>query len=353
MSEQVVRIVLVVFAVGVLVGSVPVVAAQSETGVGGGIVVSEGETVTSLEGVAGSVLVEDGATVTGDVSAVSGDVRIEGTVEGDVSGAAGSVQITGDVGGDVSGGAGTVIIAEGATVGGSLSAGAGTVGIDGTVEADVTAGAETITLGEAATVGGDLRYGGTLEGNTDAVAGEITHDPAIGPSTLETIQPFTEWVFALYALLLNLLLGAALLVFFPRFSNGVATRVADDPVRTGLVGVAVVVGMPLLLVVFAITVIGIPVTIAGAFLFALLAWIGLVYGRFAVAAWVLSLIRVDNRWLALIAGMVGGALFVQVPYLGSLGNLLIWLLGLGALAVGLYSRRWQSGTGPRREHPTE
>ncbi|WP_049927592.1 bactofilin family protein [Halopiger goleimassiliensis] len=348
MRRRTVRFGIAVIVASLLLGTIaPIASAQSETGIGGEVVVADGETVDSIEGIAGSVTVEEGGTVTGDVNALAGDVRIGGTVEGDVSTAAGNVRVLGEVEGDVAGAAGNVVVAEDATVGGSLEAGAGTVQLDGTVEGDVSVGADTVVLGDDASIAGDLRYGGSLEGDTDAVAGEVTYDPSLGLELLPTIQPFTEWLFALYTLALNLLLGAALLVLFPRFSSGVAERVAGDPVRTGVAGLVALVGVPILLIAIAITVVGIPLSVAGAFLFALVAWIGLVYGRFAVAAWLLGAIDVDNRWLALVVGLAGAAVLVRIPFVGGLLNLVVFLLGLGALAMGLYDHRRRHRVEPR------
>ncbi|MFC4436091.1 MULTISPECIES: bactofilin family protein [Natrialbaceae] len=326
----------IVLLVVVLLGTMPAsVAAQSDERAGGTIVVEEGETVDEIEAFAGTVIIS--GTVTNDVSAFAGNVHIDGEVGGDVEAVSGNVEITGTVDGDVSGAGGNFAVAEGATIGGSLEAGAGAVEIDGTIAGDAAVGAETIRLGENAAIGGDLRYSGTLEGNTDAVAGEITEDSRIGIEP--TLQPFAGWLFAAYAFVLNLLLGAILLGLFPRFSDGVARRVATDPVRSGLAGLGVLVGVPILLVAVAITIVGIPVTVVGALLFVLLVWIGVVYGRFAVAAWLLSYADVENRWLALVVGLLGGAVLAQIPFVGGLLNFLILLLGLGALARGLYGHR--------------
>ncbi|WP_247003484.1 polymer-forming cytoskeletal protein [Halosolutus gelatinilyticus] len=342
-------VVVAVLAVVVL-GTVPIGAvAQSERQAGGTIVVEEGETVDEIEAFAGNVIVR--GTVTGDVSAFAGNVHVEGEVRGDVEAAAGNVEITGTVDGDVSAGAGNLVVGEGAVIGGSLDAGAGTVTIDGTIEGDAEIGAETIRLGETASIQGDLRYGGTLEGNTDAVAGQITEDSRVGVGVWPTLQPITEWVFVAYAFVMNLLLGAVLLAVFPRFSDGVVRRVATNPVRTGLAGLGVLVGVPILLIAIAITVLGIPISVLGAFAFALVVWIGVVYGRFAVAAWLLSAAGVENRWLALVVGLLGGALLARIPIVGGLLNLLLLLLGLGALSLGLVAHRRHTRASPAPAQP--
>ncbi|MFC7213784.1 polymer-forming cytoskeletal protein [Saliphagus sp. GCM10025334] len=339
-SQLSTRIVVVAIATLLVLALVPGVAlAQSENGVGGNVVVAEDETVDEVNAISGNVVVE--GTVTGDVNAVSGNVIVaeRGEVRGDVNAVGGTVQIDGHVGGSIAGAAGTLEIGESGIVDGSLEVGAGTVTIDGTIAGDATIGAETITLGESAAVEGDLRYDGDLQGNTGAVAGEITRDSSLGVDLAPVVLPLASWIAAAYALAANLLLGAVLLSLFPRFSDGVAARVAAEPVRTGLIGLAVLIGVPILLIAVALTVIGIPLSLVGALAFAFLVWIGVVYGRFAVAAWALSFADVHNRWLALVVGLVAGALVGLVPFVGWFLNLLITLLGLGALVGGLLAHR--------------
>lgn len=336
------RLLVAVLVAVVVCGTVPAtVAAQSDARTGGTVVVEEDETVDSLEAFGGSVVVR--GTVTGDVSAVGGDIRIENTgqVDGDLEAAGGSVTIAGTVDGDVDVGAGSFTVTESGTVGGTVTAGAGSATIDGTLESDAEIGAETIRLGESASIAGDLRYGGDLEGNTDAVAGEIQEDASLGVDVAPTIQPFASWLFTAYAFAVNLLLGAVLLALFPRFSDAVADRVATGPLRSGLVGLGVLVGIPLLLIALAITVVGIPLSVVGGFAFALLLWIGVIYGRFAVAAWLLSLVGLGNRWLALVVGLLAGALLsrLPVPVVGEAINLVVLLLGLGAIARALLGHR--------------
>ena len=339
-TETTSRLVIAVLIAVVAVGTVPAtVAAQSNTQTGGTVVVEDGETVDDLQAVGGTVVIR--GTVTGDVSVAGGDVRIEdtGQVDGNLEGGAGSITIAGTVGGDVEVGAGSVTVAENGTVGGTFTAGAGTVVIDGTLEDDAEIGAETIQLGETASIGGDLRYDGDLEGNTDAVAGDIEEDPSVGVDIGPTIQPFASWLFTAYVFAVNLVVGAILLALFPGFSERVADRVAAGPLRSGLVGLGVFVGVPVLLIALALTVVGIPLSLIGALVFGLLVWVGVIYGQFAVAAWALSLVGLGNRWLALVVGLLAGTLLSRVPIVGDALTLLVLLLGLGAIARALYGHR--------------
>lgn len=331
-SEQI----LVVIVSGLLiVGLLPGLAA-AQTGGGQTVIVEEGETVSSVNAVAGSVIVR--GTVTGDVSAVAGNVLVEGTVEGDVNVAAGNLRIPGTVEGDVSAGAGNVRLEDDGMVGGNFEVGAGTVEINGQIDGDATVGAETIILGENADIAGSLTYDGTLEGNRDAVAGDITQERSWGVTGAPNLQPIASWMVALYAFFLNLVLGAILLAAFPRFSEAVADRVTADPIPSALVGLGVLVGIPVLLVLLLVTIVGIPLSLAGMVAFALLIWVAVVYGRFAVGAWLLSLADAENRWLSLVVGLLLGAVLSLIPYVGGLVNAVIFLLGLGAMSLVLYDR---------------
>ena len=312
-------------------------AAESRTG--GSVIIEEGETVDGLEAFAGSVVVR--GTVDGDLSAAAGDVTIAetGRVTGDVSAAAGSVSVRGTVDGDVSGAAGDVNVAEGGSVGGNVEVGAGTVRIDGNVAGDVTAGADTIILGPTASIGGDLTYDGQLRGDRSVVAGTVERDSSLGAPAAGGGLPVVEWAFGLYGFVVNLVLGAVLLLVFPVFSRRVAARAVDSPVLAGGVGLLGLIAVPLALVALALTIVGIPFTIVGAVLFAVLAWVAGIYGRFAVGTWLLSYTESESRWMALLAGFLAVAVLVRVPLVGWVADLAVFLLGFGALVLLANDRR--------------
>jgi len=329
--------------------------AAAETRTGGTVVVGPDETVDGdLDAFGGSVVVR--GTVTGDVNAFGGDVFVaEGArIGGSVNAAAGSVRIAGRVDGGVSGAAGDVTVLESGTVG-SLDAGAGSVTVDGTVRGDATVGAETLVVGSSGIVEGDLRYDAGEFVNEGTVEGRTVRDESIaqGPQ-FDPVGGVGQAAFDVYGFLVNLALGAILLLIFPRFSSRVADRAASDPVRSGGVGLLGLLAVPLALVLFAITIIGIPITLVGALLFAVLAWIGTVYGRFAVGEWLTELAGIENRWLALLVGFLAVAVGARLPWVGPLVRLVVFLLGLGAVVLVAYDAyRDRSGEGAEPVDPVE
>jgi len=327
--------ILAVVSMLVACGAAGIVAGQSTDGPSGVVVVEADETVDRIDTVAGSVVVR--GTVTGDISGVAGHIHVTetGQVDGSVEAAAGAIRIDGTVAGDVATGSGHAEITDTARIGGNIQLGTGYLLVDGLVDGDVRAGAERITLGPNAVVGGEFRYDAPSFSQDPAATVEdgVVEDPELGGDTRDFTVP--SWLGIVYGLLANLLLGVIFLVAFPSFAASVASRVADSPARLGGIGLLTLIAVPILLVLVAITVVGIPLSLFGAVGFAAAIWIAVVLGQYAVGAWTLRLAGVDNRWLALLVGVVAVALLGAVPILGGIVDLLVLLVGLGALALGL------------------
>lgn len=356
-STDVVRGGMVLLVVGLVVaGAFPGVVAAEER-VGGSVIIEEGETVDGLSAFSGTVVVR--GTVDGNLDGAAGSVVIEesGVVTGDVSIASGSLTIAGQVDGSVNVGAGSVRVAPTGTISGDLNVGADSIVIEGSVGGNAELGADSVRLAETASIDGNVRYAETAtftdEGAT--VGGSITAESGLGTGGFG-FPDVPGWLFTGYAILVNLVVGAILLAALPGFSRRVTETVADEPVKAGGAGLLALVGAPIGLVLLAITIIGIPLSIAGAVIFGLLAWIALLYGRIAVAAWALHQADVDNKWLALVVGIVGFGLLGQLPILGGLISLVTFLLGLGAIAlvlVALWRERGDEGSEPTTDSGPE
>lgn len=340
-----------------------------------GDVVVRGTVEGDVSSVAGSVRIT--GTVTGDVSAAAGSVTLDGTVEGDVSAAADSVDVRAGsrVGGDVSAGGGSVDVGPGATVDGSTSAGGGSVTVarDATVHEDVSAGGgdaeiagsvgddvrsgETVVLESTADVGGDVVYrdsidradGATVDGSvtqrseTDwsALPGIVHLDGGNGGSSITLVPDVVpdRWS-GLYWAGFALLVGGVALLLFPEFSADVAARVGTDPLRATAAGFLTIVAVPLFLLGFAVTIIGIPVAVAGGALFGLAAWIGYVYGLYLLGRQVLEALGASSRWVALVVGVVGVTALSFVPLFGDLLRVAVLIVGLGAIVL-VAVERWR------------
>ena len=332
----------VLFAVLLVLAAVPAPAAAQDTRTGDTVIVEEDETVDDdLQAFAGTVIVR--GTVDGDLTAFTGNVFVDGEVNGDLTAFSGNVRINGTVTGDVSAAGGNVFLANGGRVDGQFQASAGNVVVEGEIGEDARLGASTITVGPTAAVGGDLAYDGNLTLSEEArISGEVRQDDDLGIQG--PLVP--SWVGWAYGLLANLLLGAVALLVFPAFSTRLADRAASDPLRSAGAGLLLLVGIPVLLVLLFVSLIGIPLGLVGMLVYGLLLWLGYVYGAFAVGSWLLSLADAGSRWLALVVGVLAVSVVGLIPILGGLVQFAVLLLGLGALGLGLRHRYRD-----RRERP--
>jgi len=335
----------------VVLGTIPgLVAAQSNERAGGVVTVAEGETVSGdLEAVGGTVVIA--GTVTGSVEATGGSVIVAstGTVEGELEAAAGSVVVEGTVGGDADVAAGSLLVREGAVVGGTLEVAAGDVRVDGEIGGDLRAAAENVRLGPTASVAGDVEYDAeTFSADPDAsVGGTVTEnddlDLGVGfpiPGTWGGVGPGVDasipgWIFSAWSVVMNLALGAAVLLVAPHFVDRITALGTVEAVETGAWGLLTIVAVPVVLVVLLLTIVGIPLSLVGFVLFALVLWLAAVLGAIVVGTWLLSLADEESRWLALAVGVLAVALVGFVPFLGGFVQFVVLLLGLGAFVRAL------------------
>ncbi|WP_436923333.1 hypothetical protein [Halosimplex amylolyticum] len=335
----------------VVLSVMPGVAAAA-TRTGGTVVVADGETIEGdLQAFGGSIVVR--GTVEGDLQAVGGTVVVEGTVDGNVQATGGTVQILGTVGGDVAASGGTLSVGDDARINGSLEAGAGSIAVDGTIVGDVRLGGGSIVLGDTARIAGDLEYEGDLTRADGAtVDGTVTEREGLNVGS-DADFTIPGAVLTVYGMVVTLLVGAVLLALFPVTSSAIAERATRDPLRTGGIGLLTVVAVPIVLVAVAVTIVGIPLALAGGLAFGLLAWVGTVYGRFVLGTWLLSLADAENRWAALLVGVVTVAVLRLIPVVDPLVRLAVFLLGFGAL-VAVLADRYRDRRGrrePARQSP--
>lgn len=281
----------------------------------GGNVVAAGATVTINSSISGGLIIA-GGTIKLDRSAViSGDVMVFG----------GTVEISGRVDGNVQ------------VFGGLVS-------ISGTVTGNVTAQADKVLLGESATIGGNLS--GTLgsalaenaashvKGSVDVSVGQPDGKDfsALGAAT--GLGLAAGLLAELYGLLTVLVGGLALLLGAPKFLETFRKRSHAEPLTSGLVGLALCVGTPIVFILCLVFFITIPL---GFFALALLTIVGLL-GSVAGNLWAGDLVG-SRQWsplLTLAVGTIILALLGLIPVVGILLQFIAWLVGTGSIGYTLW-----------------
>lgn len=304
-------------------------------------------------------------------------------------------------GGDVVRFGGTVNVAEGETIPGDVVVIGGAARVHGTVDGEVVVVGGALELGPKADVDGDVVVvGGALRRDRGARIGGELQEVGVGPINFNwggwagSDHDLGElWrggrfgrTFSLVSTLVRVgvvCLLAALVVLFARdYAERIAERAVAEPLKAGAVGfLAQVLFVPVLVVtviLFAVTIIGIPLLVLIPFAVLGLMVLALV-GFTAVASHLGRLVTARFGWteygpiattvigvlvvtapviVGRVVGLAGGPfsfLAVALVGVGFLLEYLAWTVGMGAVALARFSRGYTSGgpiMGPIGPTPT-
>jgi hypothetical protein len=280
---------------------------------------------------------------------------------------------------------GSVVVEEGEAIDGEVVAVMGSARIDGEVRRDVVAvlggvelGPRAIVHGDVVSVGGRVRKaeGAQVRGNETEVSpgafGPRVHfvpwGQGWGPFTFGPFGALTRLIGTTFRLVLLALVAGLALVLARRAVEGSAQRIADEPVRTTLVGLlAWALFVPVFVlaaVVLSISIIGIPLLILlpfAAFILVLMAIVGFSgtasavgqrtrrrFGMSTPSAFadvclgivIILLPVLVGRVIALAGWTVSPIVFLLVAT-GVAVEFLAWSSGFGAVLTNVFSR-WQA-----------
>jgi hypothetical protein len=224
----------------------------------------------------------------------------------------------------------------GGTVDGSVVAFNGPVTVSGQVQDDVVSFNGLVTIESGATVGGDvvsrrgaeIADGATVEGDVRRNAFEAFQEP------FPFLARFLVWVAVSVSLLI---LGLLLLLLAPRAGDAVANawRTGTGPaVGWGLI---LLLGLPLLGALAAITVVGIPFAIGLLFALGLLYSIAYVAGSLVLGRLIVKPPR--SALLAFLVGLVIVRLLALIPVVAGIVGAIAAVIGFGAIAVATWRAR--------------
>lgn len=303
----------------------------------------------------GSVELED--PVAGNAFVSGGDVEIRGPIGANLFAAGGEVTLEAPVEGNARLAGGRLLIAPEARVTGDASMAGGSMTVDGqvggslrafgerltvngTVEGDLQFAGEEIRLGPGARIGGKVSYRGDGRVRVDPtaqVAGGIRK--STDGRDWEHLSHGATIVGGITISLGMLVLGALLVLLLPRFSREAAAAIRQKPWQSLALGFAMLVGVPVLLVVLVITLIGIPLAVLLAFAYGALLVIGWLVAALFLGDTVLGSIdakKLDSAWwraLSLLLAIVAIAFVRHVPVVGPLAWGLLFLAGIGAFTL--------------------
>jgi len=252
----------------------------------------------------------------------------------------------------------SVAIATGGTLDGQLVAIGGTTALDGTVTGDVHAYGGALSLGERATIGGDLstEYAAFERSPGAVVAGQLrqgTQAPLhfslptyVRPSVAaagRAVVPASPLDVLFRALALGLL-AMLVMALAPARVTRVRDAILRRPVRMGFDGLLTGIVVTLLLVLLAVTLVGIPLTVLGFMLLyasVLFGWIafGDAVGEYLAEAFEQHWNRSVRVAVGAFALALAAAALAYVPVLGAVAGAVMSMVALGAVRATRYGGR--------------
>jgi len=298
----------------------------------------------------------DGA-IDGDVLVAGGDVDVTAAVAGDVRGSAGFLSLHRTISGNVLVSGGKVEIRDSALIKGKATIGAGTLYIGGHIQRGLKAAAREIiiagvidgnvklianeiTLLPSARIGGDLIYRSPQEIKFDD-AGQVGGDVTYIQSEEMRRGMGALFVFAgathILAIVGMIIVVALVILIAPPLLPTLDARMRQRKWKALGLGLAFLIGMPIVMSVLTVTAIGLPLALIMGLLYILINVTGLLGGAYALGQKIFALLGQDFRatmWKQVAAASVGllfWGLITLVPVLGGLIFILMTAFGVGAL----------------------
>lgn len=292
------------------------------------------------------------AATGGDYLGAGGKQTIGGRIHGSLRAAGGSVEIRATTDRNATIAGGKVVVDSSAVIGqnayitggdirvdgtvrGGLVVAAGSIALNGIVGRDVQITGDALRVGPRAQIAGSLRY--------RVPAGEVHIDSTAHISGTVTALPVASgWGLRRWLWMLGVLLaGAVAVALFPGFVLEAAGLVPQRPGMTALVGLAAAFLVPIILIILAITFVGLPLALSAAAIYMVLLFLGNV----PVAVWagrrVMGARAGSQLYGVVVTYLVGGAIILVVgviPVIGGIAMAITAIIGLGAILL----RGWAS-----------
>ncbi|MFP4498317.1 MAG: hypothetical protein ACLFQV_08915 [Vulcanimicrobiota bacterium] len=308
-------------------------------------------------------IIDDNCAISGNKIVVKGSVKdslfvagnivkINGDVGGNLVVAGNEIEVTGSVGKDtiLAGNvikvnksavlgrdlltAGRITTMDGILQGNMVNAGK-TLVVNGTVMGNVKNTGEKITLGNNARISGDLKYSTAREisfDTTDKIAGNVVFKEETDSSG----KKGRNWFLTIIKIVAVLIFGVVLAWLLPNWLEKVSENIDESPLKRTLLGFLIAVLTPLVLLIIAITIVGIPLSLILTLMYILLMFVSRFVGAYYLGRAIRK--KADKTWssvLTMVLGVLILEIFCLIPVVSLIVLLIVVYLGIGGI-VSLY-----------------
>jgi cytoskeletal protein CcmA (bactofilin family) len=313
--------------------------------------------------IVGGMSITINGAVAGDVLAAGQTITINGAVAGNVRVIGTTITINGTVGKNVNIAAQSATLSETAKVGWSVSFAAMSFTSDASISGNIYGYGSIVTLNNAinnnvtlqlgengqatldqkTVIGGRFQYTGNKSAiiQTGAqIKGQTVHQTWTQEISKTKKFLSTSWMyFRLIQLFGLLLVGTLVVSFFKKTTDSLSDKIRSRPGKTILWGLLYAIATPIVMVLLALTIIGIPLALIITVLYMIVIYISLVLAGTVLGRWLFSILQKNATaqpakssllW-AMIIGTCILFLITMTPWIGPLVSFISFLVTLGAI----------------------
>jgi len=295
-----------------------------------------------------------------DAVLAGGKVDVQAAVGQDLRATGGKISIDASVGGDLVAAGGNISVGKGSRIGGDIFLAGGDVQFAGQA------------VGHAKLAGGKVTVSGEINGGTNLYGQELRLEPGariLGNLSYASAKPLTAQELALVsgkvtrqegpasgqsrsrlswfhpAFFVSMLICGSFLFFvFPNAVSGTQQTMRQSPLRSLLLGIALLFALPPVALLFIVTIIGIPIGFSLLMLYPLLLMLGYLGAAFFIGRGTADAMKQSGKpgrawqvgFLAIALALL--ALAANIPFLGGMLVFLAMLTGMGGWVQWLYRR---------------
>jgi cytoskeletal protein CcmA (bactofilin family) len=370
--------IIIMFTIG-LASAIPVQAAvfksEKVVKINAGEIISEdffaaGDVVEisgTIEGdayvIANQVLVN--GVINGDLLTAAGQLKIPGLISQNLRAITGHLQVLGGIGNNLSAIAGFANLDPSTTLGGNVSLIAGTSNIDTVVNGDLTlasgsvkitnnisgdvnAAVGTLTIDDQASINGNINY---LSQNLASISpdaeitGEVSHsipdtketDSNLEDQTYDQVKNTTNHLSSIAHLLIlvsQIIVGLIAISLFPNYTYRSVTFIEKSPSKSFLVGLLATFVLPVLSLLFSLTIIGLPLGMLLSIVSVVLFYLSqLIFAYWLGTRFLLGLKRSANKSITFLIGISLLYVLSSISIVGIMVTFLATTFGLGSFIL--------------------
>jgi len=360
-TKHVIRFVITLLTVFLILSSITS-ASKFETG--DRFVVTKEQVINDDIYFAGNAIVVEGV-VNGDVIAAGNDIRVNGIVNGslmaagnsitvdgsiidDMRTAGGFIIINGNVGDNVLAFGGEIVLAKDARIKRDLTLGGDSVTIDGIVGGNINGDVSNMKMNgisngnvtvnvendlkvlENAKIGGNLEY--TAQKPAE-ISGIVSGETSYKEKPKEENGFISDITGEIVTYLWLILVGIILLIITPGMTQKISDAIFITPLKNLLWGIIFLTMVPIVALIFIITIIGIPISLILIAIYIFVIYISRIFVGFWIGQYIL---KFKNKVFSLAIGLLIIFIGINLPIIGTFIHFMVIVIGLGAIILTVY-----------------